>query len=171
MKKLTLNGINTPVTEKQLKAITESLTEEQRELLLPKPHWTERLVQPMKGNYYYVASAGINCFCANSEDLGRRKPQHAFAKQDHAQLMADSCTLYIEMKNFAHVMNEGWVADWNEETQGKYGILVRNGTPSLERLHTCNFFTFGISVKSPEIVEQMLAEFGERIKEVYCKQY
>lgn len=34
-----------------------------------------------------------------------------------------------------------------------------------------NAFVFGVAVKSEEIAKEMLEEFGDRIKNIYNKQY
>ena len=92
--------------------------------------------------------------------------------KDECVLLMNKVMLMQEMHAFAHVKNEGWVADWEDLSEEKFGILYS----TYEGLEVncsmgCNYFIFGIAVKSKEIAEEMLAEFGERVVEIYNKQY
>ena len=76
-----------------------------------------------------------------------------------------------EMHAFAHVKNEGWMPDWGDDDESKWGIAIYENKCLIENFYDVNYFIFGIAVKSREIAEEMLAEFGERIKRIYNKQY
>lgn len=91
---------------------------------------------------------------------------------DEYVLLTKKVILMYQMHAFAHARNEGWVPDWNDGKVGKFGILY-NAYDEFEVLGSfwCNYFVFGISVKSMEIAVEMFEEFGERIKEIYNIQY
>jgi hypothetical protein len=77
-----------------------------------------------------------------------------------------------DMMHFAYVRNEGWVPNWGDDEQDKYGLSISNNR-EIYSISYCvhNCFLFGIAVKSGEIAREMLTEFGGRIKEIYNKQY
>lgn len=82
-----------------------------------------------------------------------------------------------EMHAFAHVMNEGWLPDWKNEygdkDDRKWGLAFNEDADGVyaDWCDYTNPFVFGIAVKSEEIAEEMLVEFGKRIKAIYNKQY
>ncbi len=136
-----------------------------------KDDWREKLIQPNSSAYFYIGYGveGVTTYADRNTD---RKPEYAFRKPSHAQLLADKIQLMQEMHAFAHVKNEGWVANWGDEYSPKFGI-VHNIHKGFTGNYSwgCNDFIFGISVKSIEIAAEMLEEFGERIKKIYNKQY
>jgi hypothetical protein len=76
-----------------------------------------------------------------------------------------------EMHAFAHVRNKGWMPDWQDEGQVKYGVIQIGDVIGVERFTRANPFIFGVTVKSKEIAEEMLKEFRERIESIYNKIY
>ena len=87
-------------------------------------------------------------------------------------LYEEKALLMADMMHFAYARNEGWVPDWEDDEQEKYGLT----SDSYYKIYVCsyfgcNHFPFGIAVKSEEIAEEMLEEFGKRIEEIYNKQY
>lgn len=90
--------------------------------------------------------------------------------KEQAGLVKEKMLLMQEILAFAHVRNEGWEADWRDGG-GKYGIVMVEDEITVKYYISVNAFIFGISVKSKEIAEEMLAIFGERIEKYYNKQY
>ena len=86
-------------------------------------------------------------------------------------LYEEKALLMADMMHFAYVRNEGWMPDWGDDDESKWGIAIYENKCLIENFYDVNYFIFGIAVKSQEIAEEMLAEFGERIKEIYNKQY
>lgn len=87
-------------------------------------------------------------------------------------LYEEKSVLMADMMHFAYVRNEGWLPDWADEDEYKYGIALEgDGGMGIYAQLIFNEFAFGIAVKSKEIAEEMLEEFGERIEEIYNKQY
>lgn len=87
------------------------------------------------------------------------------------ELYEEKALLMADMMHFAYVRNEGWMPDWEDYSENKYGLYAIDGKASCSYNRCHNDFVFGIAVKSREIAEEMLAEFGERIEKVYNKQY
>ncbi len=88
------------------------------------------------------------------------------------ELYEEKAILMADMMHFAYVKNEGWVPNWGDDEQDKYGLSISNNREIYSisyYIHNC--FLFGIAVKSEEIARKMLIEFGGRIKEIYNKQY
>ncbi len=88
------------------------------------------------------------------------------------ELYEEKSLLMEDMMHFAYVKNEGWVPNWGDNEQDKYGLSISNNR-EIYSISYCvhNCFLFGIAVKSGEIAREMLIEFGGRIKEIYNKQY
>ena len=88
------------------------------------------------------------------------------------ELYEEKTLLMADMMHFAYVRNEGWMPNWGNLSEEKFGVLYSayEGL-EVERTMGCNYFIFGIAVKSKEIAQEMLEEFGERIEEIYNKQY
>lgn len=84
--------------------------------------------------------------------------------------------LFIRMKQFAYLRNNGWEPDWNNERESKYGILFQvteysTDSPNLESSvsYYVNQFIFGIAVKFEVIAEEMLSIFKDDILKYYGK--
>lgn len=130
-----------------------------------KDNWRDKLT---KGDY--VIGRGLNGLEA-WYGYNRLEAEHTFKTKEQAQLLADKMNLMQKMHAFAHARNDGWVPDW-EDGNSKWGLTTDSFEGvRLDYYFNLNGFIFGIAVKSEEIAEEMLAEFGERIKEIYNKQY
>lgn len=87
-------------------------------------------------------------------------------------LYEEKALLMADMLYFAHVKNEGWLPDWEDDGVFKWGIAFSGEDGAYaDWQFISNEFAFGIAVKSQEIAREMLEEFGERIEAVYNKQY
>lgn len=139
---------------------------------LNKPEkWQDGLVQPYKEEYYYIAGSSTSGFRIYSDlRSAPRKPEYALQTSSQAELVKEKMLLMQEMLAFAHVRNEGWKPDWEEESN-KWGISIARGIPGTDRCWHNNSVVFGITVKSKEIAEEMLKIFGERIQKYYNEQY
>lgn len=168
-------------TEEKIKELFDKIEQLKKEVEhlqndFEKPEkWQDSLVQPNKGDtYWYITSGGSDGFgvYSLSDPYSQRKPEQAFRTKEQAELIKEKMLLMQEMFAFAHVRNEGWVTDWNNSNQKKYGVLKRNlGIIEVDYFYHVNHFVFGIAVKSQEIAEEMLSIFGERIEKYYNKQY
>lgn len=152
-----------------------------------KSDWRSKLVNTENGKYLYIDVSGSQCYKVLEGSFSKRKNLFAFHsnQKDFAQLIAEKCTLMLEMHQFAYYNNDGWIPDWSTHRQDKFGIRhsteivfsqpttegftvyhYNNRNSENATLHK-NYFIFGISVKSRELAEKMLVEFGDRIKQLY----
>ncbi len=87
------------------------------------------------------------------------------------ELYEEKALLMADMMHFAYVRNEGWMPDWGDDDESKWGIAIYENKCLIENFYDVNYFIFGIAVKSKEIAKEMLEEFGKRIEKIYNKQY
>lgn len=140
--------------------------------IINKPdRWQDSLVQPDKEQYFYLMNNAHNGLVVGLNSEGVRKPEHAFRTGEQAELIKEKVLLMQEMYAFTHVRNEGWMPDWEERRQEKYGILLDSYKVQVEYFSKLNQLVFGIAVKNREIAEEMLEIFGERIEKFYNKMY
>jgi hypothetical protein len=134
-------------------------------------NWEDKWIQPQNVVFYRIEDDAYTCFNSKSTNSGSaRKPRHAFQTENQANLMAEKCKLMVEMQNFAAVYNEGWTPMWGLDSNN-YGIRVMESKLFVTNSSSYNNFVFGVTVKSKEIAEKMLEEFGARIKKFYNEQY
>ena len=148
------------------------------EAIINKPdRWQDGLVQPEKEKYFYLISSVDDGLIVglNSESVlkpkGVRKPEHAFRTKEQAESIKEKILLMQEMYAFAHVKNEGWMPDWRNGEQTKYGIASKGDGIKVDWCAYDNAFVFGVVVKSIEIAGEILEMFGERIEKFYNKMY
>lgn len=147
--------------KKELQKLIDEVNKEEK--------WQDKLVQPKSSRYHYIRSDVFSGFNIESECGTRRKPEHAFKTIEQAELVKEKMLLMQEMLAFAHVKNEGWEADWNDERY-KHGLVFYEGL-KVNKYTNFNWFIFGVAVKSIEIAQEMKDVFGERIEKFYNKQY
>ena len=142
--------------------------------IIDKPdRWQAGLVQPDKEHFFYlrdiidIDNGLVVCSYAKSN----RKPEYAFRTSEQAELIKEKMLLMQEMHAFAHVRNEGWVADWEDGGRMKYGIIQKGNKVEGYYFYHANSFVFGVAVKSKKIAEEMMEIFGERIEKFYNKKY
>lgn len=87
------------------------------------------------------------------------------------ELYREKAYLMADMMRFVYAKNEGWMPDWGDDDEPKWGIAIYENKCLIENFYDVNYFIFGIAVKSKEIAEEMLKEFGKRIEKIYNKQY
>jgi hypothetical protein len=162
MKTIKLNNSEIQLTTEQVEDLKKQLD------TVKDVHWNEKCVDT-KGEYHIIVSNSNTCFTtmivnANPDtNIGTcRQPKHAFHTQEEAELCEDKFTLMVELHNFCRVKNEGWVADWENGDAQKWGVIFSRNL-EVEDYWSINGFLGGFSVKSKEIAEEMLAEFGDRL--------
>ena len=137
-----------------------------------KDDWRDKLVQPDTTGFYFIERDEDQGFVVEEEYFSERKPEHAFNRVSQAELIMNKILLMQEMHAFAHVKNEGWLPDWADLNEEKFGISYSTYVGfEVDSSMGCNYFIFGISVELRKTAEEMLEEFGERIEEIYNKQY
>ena len=157
--------------EQGIKEIEDKIAELQAIINRPK-RWQDALVQPDKEAYFYLISSKYEGLAVVGWNFkADRCPEHAFRTEEQAELIKEKMLLMQEMHAFAHVRNEGWMPDWEDEGQERYGILQKGDEIKVDWVTYVNSFVFGVAVKSEEIAEEMLEIFGERIEKFYNKMY
>ena len=137
-----------------------------------KDSWREKLINPKNSRSYILTNdPHLNFSVDEYPHNFYRKPEHVFAKEEHAQLLADKMTLMQEMHAFAHAKNEGWKPDWEDRGERKHGINYVTYKFYTTHYYLNNLLVFGVAVKSEEIAEEMLEEFRYRLEAIYNKQY
>ena len=155
--------------EQGIKEIEDKIAELQ-EIINKPDRWQDGLVQPEKEEYFYLINRSDKGLTVSWSSENNRKPEHAFKTEEQAELIKEKMLLIQEMYAFAHVKNEGWMPDWGNVGQVKHGIIQRDEIET-DWFTFVNSFVFGVAVKSIEIAEEMLLEFGERIEKFYNKMY
>lgn len=168
-----LRSLEADIAEKQ--AVCDSIREQllDYEDLSYQEIWQDKLVQPNIEDYYMIhQNSGIPTVVKVNFDPAnpsKRKPEHAFKTPAQAELMNQKLQLLQEMYAFAHSYNEGWEPNFSGLS---HGLLIAGGKPTASSYSgDRNYFVFGIVVKTPEVAEAMLREFGNRLEEFYSKQY
>lgn len=125
-----------------------------------KEDWKEKA----KG-HHYIKHDISGYFYAESTNY---KYDNQYEKKSDAEIFAKKADLFNRMNLFALIHNEGWVADWRDTNQMKWGLRsLRYGVdPYCNDRYNC--FLFGITVKSKEIARAMLEEFKDEL-EIYLK--
>ena len=132
--------------------------------LKPKKRWFEEY----KGGDYGVIQGSLSgVFMSNFDIKLNYENIHTFQTNEQALQHAKRLNLYTEMQVFANFKNGDWVADWNDVNQEKFGILFHCEKLSIESNFSYNDFVFQVTVKNKEIAQEMIEEFGERIKECF----
>lgn len=144
-------------------AFTDVIYENFPELKLKKRWFEEYKV----GDYGVIQGSLSGVFMSNFDIKLNYENIHTFQTNEQAQQHAKKLNLYTEMQVFANFRNGDWVADWNNYYQNKYGIKIFDRNLVTGCFSTFNYFVFQISVKNKEIAQEMLEEFGERIKECF----
>lgn len=159
---------------KEVKKRLDELKKELEELqaTINKPdRWQDGLVQPGEEKYFYLTNNSRNGLRTTWGAENNRKPEHAFKTEEEAKLIKEKTLLMWEMYNFAYVRNEGWMPNWHDEREEKFGIISNKNKAYVEYFFQQNQLAFGVAVKSMEIAEEMLEIFGERIEKFYNKMY
>lgn len=151
---------------KLLEILQDSEKEEVYKLfpeLKPKKRWFDEY--EVKGEFYVHKRQGEDYFTVDAV-LESGYFKHYFIKEEQASQHAKQLSLFTEMQVFANFRNGDWVADFYNRYQEKYGLFIYKGSLKIQENYNYQFI-FQISVKSLEIAEEMLDEFGDRIKECF----
>lgn len=131
--------------------------------LKPKKRWFEEYKG--KANFHIIKNKHTD-FNVNISLVDAYHIQ-GFRYNEQAQEHAKKLNLYTEMQVFANFRNGDWVADWNDYNQSKFGISICRSSIIIEEFTYFYGFIFQIAVKNKEIAQEMLEEFGDRIKECF----
>lgn len=125
-------------------------------------------------NYYYVDEIGSVNLVSDSfiesdyDELYKRGL--AFKTKEEAEQFDKERILLFKMHKWAEEHNGGWIPNWESEDELKFYITYENNDGDYGVAWTTSYKIFPILpiLKSEEIAEQFIKEFGEEIKEVLC---
>ena len=162
--------------EKELKRIEQVVTELRNKLLESKAeptYYSPYVVEVPEDidDYVYINNAG-NTFDLNTltivgfEEIYKRGL--AFKTVEEAEKYDKERILMFKMHKWAEEHNEGWTPDWNDDGEQKYYVVYDYYGLTIRWNYCCRNFTKLPCLKSHELAEQFIEEFGEEIKEVLC---
>ena len=163
--------------EQKVKRLEEQLTEIRIELLerkapfIPYNPYQVEVPEDIE-NYYYVDETGrIDSLCVYVEDAQKEvyKRGLAFETREEVEQYDKERILLFKLHKWAEEHNEGWFPDW-QKGRPKYFAMFNKltGDFSVGADCYCGVFTKLPYLKSDELAEQFIEEFGEEIKEVLC---
>lgn len=163
--------------EQKVKRLEEQLTEVRIELLerkaepIPLPYqvkipadlenyYTIDIDGSIEGLYRYIHEIRVLFYLRGL----------AFETKTEAERYLKKSMLHFKYKKWAEEHNEGWTPNWNDFDEEKCTIMYDNNHEKLEIYETYFYrdFTKLPVLKTEEIAEQFIDEFGEEIKEVLC---
>lgn len=160
--------------EQKVKRLEEQLTEVRIELLERKVNKKPYEVEVPEDieDYYYVDETGrIDSLCVYVEDAQKEvyKRGLAFETREEVEQYDKERILLFKLHKWAEEHNEGWFPDW-QKGRPKYFAMFNKltGDFSVGADCYCGVFTKLPYLKSDELAEQFIEEFGEEIKEVLC---
>ena len=118
-------------------------------------------------DYVYINNAG-NTFDLNTltivgfEEIYKRGL--AFKTVEEAEKYDKERILMFKMHKWAEEHNEGWTPDWNDDGEQKYYVVYDYYGLTIRWNYCCRNFTKLPCLKSHELAEQFIEEFGEEIK-------
>ena len=124
-------------------------------------------------DYVYINNVG-NTFDLNTltivgfEEIFKRGL--AFKTKEEAKQYDKERILLFKIHKWAEEHNGGWTPNWESEDELKFYITYENNDGDYGVAWTTSYKIFPILpiLKSEEIAEQFIEEFGDEIKEVLC---
>lgn len=160
--------------EQKVKRLEEQLTEVRIELLErkanKKPYEVE--VPEDVDDYVYINNIGniydLNTFTVVEYEKNYKRGL-AFKTREEAEQFDKERILLFKMHKWAEEHNGDWTPDW-EDCERKFYITYQMEYGVFNKSWCVNYkqFTKLPYLKSEEIAEQFIDEFGDEIKEVFC---
>lgn len=122
------------------------------------------------GNYYFLDETGNTVYKAlYSPNYQKRtfKRGLAFKTREEAEQYDKERLLIFKMNKWAEEHNEGWRPKWNNSHINYYVAYDYNGL-TIKWAFCYREFTKLPYLKSEEIADRFIEEFGDEIKEVLC---
>ena len=160
--------------EQEIKRLEEQITKLRFKILESKADKKTYEVDYPKDleDYYYVdVDGGIELVGIHFEETQKEiyKRGLAFKTREEAEQFDKERILINKLNDWAKKRNEGWTPDW-EDCERKFYITYQMKQGELDENWCVNYkqFTKLPYLKSEEIAEQFIKEFGDEIKEVLC---
>ena len=157
--------------EQQIKDLKVKL-ESEAEPIPYRPYEVE--VPEDIGDYYFVSELGAITllkdvfFSAGYEKVYLRGL--AFKTKEEAEQFDKERILINKLKNWAKEHQRDWTPDWSNFNETKHYITCKKEVGEFD-MNFCRTFRHLIKLpylKTEEIAEQFIEEFGDEIKEVLC---
>lgn len=118
-----------------------------------KPNWRE----DFKGRYCPYLDGFGNWICDKTTD----ECLNHYKEEEHVPV--EKIALLCDMEEWARVHNDGWVADWNDGDQEKFGVGYDGYEFGVDTCVLQNSFIFQIALKNKRTAEKFYDEFKDRL--------
>ena len=164
--------------EQKVKRLEEQLTElrfkilESKGGLIPYNPYEVEVPEDVDG-YVYINNLG-NIYGLNTLTIGECEKIYkrglAFKTREEAEQFDKERILLFKMHKWAEEQNEGWTPNWNDFEEKQYYVVYDYEDKQfyVRFEHYSEAFTKLPYLKSYNLAEQFIEEFGEEIKEVLC---
>jgi len=172
-----MNNLTSEAISAEIKNLQESI--ERLRLLYRKidgqvdaaiqPDWTTKLPNTIsKAHNYCALHVGKNGVGWGTYAGECHNPLYTFDSVDMARLVASRVGLMTEMINFAKIHNKGWVPNWADQQEIKWGLCLHYTKGDAASLYinstsSTNPCLFQVVVKGRDIADAMLKYFQTKI--------
>ena len=161
--------------EQKVKRLEEQLTEVRIELLERKADKKPYEVKVPENieNYYFLDETGNIVYKAlYSSNYQKKTFMHglAFKTKEEAEQHDKERILLFKLHKWAEERNGDWTPNWNDYEEKQYYVVYDYEDKQfyVRYEHYSETFTKLPYLKSYNLAEQFIEEFGEEIKEVLC---
>ena len=162
--------------EQKVKRLEEQLTEVRIELLERKapfiPYKPYEVEVPTDIEDYYVLDGYGKVYSLKGFSMNYIRCQYerglAFKTREQAEQFKKEQILLLKLHKWAEEQNEGWTPNWNDFEEKQYYVVYDYEDKQfyVRFEHYSEAFTKLPYLKSYNLAEQFIEEFGEEIKEV-----
>ena len=162
--------------EQKVKQLEEQLTEVRIELLERKapfiPYKPYEVEVPTDIEDYYVLDGYGKVYSLKGFSMNYIRCQYerglAFKTREQAEQFKKEQILLLKLHKWAEEQNEGWTPNWNDFEEKQYYVVYDYEDKQfyVRFEHYSEAFTKLPYLKSYNLAEQFIEEFGEEIKEV-----
>lgn len=164
--------------EQKVKRLEEQLTEVRIELLERKasfiPYKPYEVEVPTDIEDYYVLDGYGKVYSLKGFSMNYIRCQYerglAFKTREQAEQFKKEQILLLKLHKWAEEHNGGWTPNWNDFEEKQYYVVYDYEDKQfyVRFEHYSETFTILPYLKSYNLAEQFIEEFGEEIKEVLC---
>lgn len=137
---------------------------------LEKPKSYKRWRAEVCGLYWCINDSGYIVHASEaiciSDDL-RHATGNYFQTREEAEAYREKLIKTQAIKDRIAELNEGWKPNWGNDNQDKYCIEYYKGRIRVECYDSIQSANNDLQMRSQEVAEQILAEFGEDLKVLF----
>lgn len=161
--------------EQKVKRLEEQLTEVRIELLERKAEKKSYEVEVPEdvGDNYFIGEYG-NIYSLEGCNMNLARIQYrlglAFKTEEEAEQHLKESILLFKLRKWAEEHNGGWTPNWDDFEEKQYHVVYDYEDKQfyVRYEHYSETFTKLPYLKSYNLAEQFIEEFGDEIKEVLC---